>query len=368
MLLLRLPVRKDSNAGEAPVRGLRITRRCRRFPRSRRSEPGKRPVAFPKEECHSSCWNPNRAMKDTDVRQGTLALMVLKTLDVLGPLHGYGIARRIEQISGDLLTVNQGTLYPVLLKLEQEGSIASEWGRVREQPQGALLSADTARPQAIAGGSPELGTDGGNHRTIFCRESSGPEMKRLRRLFQRLTSWSTSTRDEELLRAEFEEHIAMQTAENLRAGLSPIEARRQALLKFGSVEAIKDAYRDQRGLPFLETLSRDTRHAIRGLRRTPAFTAAVILTLALGIGANTAIFAVIDSILIRPLPYPQAEALVSVWHTAPGCPVPGRSAVLRPCTSPIARRTGPSNSSDCGAPAAPASPGLPSRNCLERSS
>jgi len=63
-----------------------------------------------------------------DVLQGTLALMVLKTLDVLGPLHGYGIARRIEQISGDLLLVNQGTLYPVLLKLEQEGSIASDWG------------------------------------------------------------------------------------------------------------------------------------------------------------------------------------------------------------------------------------------------
>ena len=68
-------------------------------------------------------------MKDkADVLQGTLALMVLKTLDILGPLHGYGIARRIEQISGDLLALNQGTLYPVLLKLEQEGSIASEWG------------------------------------------------------------------------------------------------------------------------------------------------------------------------------------------------------------------------------------------------
>ncbi len=63
-----------------------------------------------------------------DVRQGTLALMVLKTLDVLGPQHGFGIARRIEQISGDLLAVNQGTLYPVLLKLEQEGAVASEWG------------------------------------------------------------------------------------------------------------------------------------------------------------------------------------------------------------------------------------------------
>ncbi len=68
-------------------------------------------------------------MRDkTDIRQGTLALMVLKTLDVLGTLHGYGIARRIEQISGDLLTLNQGSLYPVLLKLEQEGSIVSEWG------------------------------------------------------------------------------------------------------------------------------------------------------------------------------------------------------------------------------------------------
>jgi PadR family transcriptional regulator PadR len=63
-----------------------------------------------------------------DVQQGTLALMVLKTLDVLGPLHGYAVARRIEQISGDLLSVNQGTLYPVLLRLEQEGAIASDWG------------------------------------------------------------------------------------------------------------------------------------------------------------------------------------------------------------------------------------------------
>lgn len=62
-----------------------------------------------------------------DVQPGTLALMTLKTLDLLGPLHGYGIARRIEKISGDLLSVNQGTLYPVLLRLEQEGAIASEW-------------------------------------------------------------------------------------------------------------------------------------------------------------------------------------------------------------------------------------------------
>jgi PadR family transcriptional regulator PadR len=63
-----------------------------------------------------------------DVWQGTLALMVLKTLNAMGPQHGYGVARRIEQTSGDLLSINHGTLYPVLMKLEQEGAIASEWG------------------------------------------------------------------------------------------------------------------------------------------------------------------------------------------------------------------------------------------------
>jgi transcriptional regulator len=93
---------------------------------------------------HSSCWLPvgdvskfhscgntkgDFTVKDKqDIQQGTLSLMVLKTLDVRGPQHGWGIARRIEQISGDLLAVNQGTLYPLLLKLEHEGSVASEWG------------------------------------------------------------------------------------------------------------------------------------------------------------------------------------------------------------------------------------------------
>ncbi len=72
-------------------------------------------------------WLTNMGDK-ADVWQGTLALMVLKTIEMLGPLHGYGIARRIEQTSGNLLTLNYGTLYPALLKLEQEGAIASEWG------------------------------------------------------------------------------------------------------------------------------------------------------------------------------------------------------------------------------------------------
>ncbi len=140
-------------------------------------------------------------------------------------------------------------------------------------------------------------------------------------MFQRLTWWWTApARDEALLRDEIAQHIELQTAENLRAGLAPEEARRQALLKFGNVEAMKEIYRDQRGLPVMETLISDVRHAMRRMRRTPAFTVVVILTLALGIGANVAIFGVIDSILIRPLAFPHAEALISVWHTAPGVP------------------------------------------------
>lgn len=82
-------------------------------------------MAFLLLETNSYCKTMTEKI---DVQQGTLALMILKTLHVLGPLHGYGIARRIEQISGDLLAVNQGTIYPVLLRLEQEGAIVSEWG------------------------------------------------------------------------------------------------------------------------------------------------------------------------------------------------------------------------------------------------
>jgi len=82
-------------------------------------------------------------------------------------------------------------------------------------------------------------------------------------------SWATTRQDEERLRAEIEEHLALQTAEYIRAGLSPAEARRQAALKFGSAEAMKERYREERGLPSLERLIQDTRYALRRLRDKP---------------------------------------------------------------------------------------------------
>jgi PadR family transcriptional regulator PadR len=87
---------------------------------------------------------------DTDIWQGTLALMVLKTLEAMGPLHGYGIARRIEQTSGDALTLNYGTLYPALLKLEQEGYIVSEWGTSENNRKAKFYSLTRAGRKQVA--------------------------------------------------------------------------------------------------------------------------------------------------------------------------------------------------------------------------
>jgi predicted permease len=143
-------------------------------------------------------------------------------------------------------------------------------------------------------------------------------MRTLTRFFKRLTSWATTRRDEERLRHEIEEHIAMQTAENEQAGLSPVEARRQAILKFGGVEAIKEEYRDQKGLPFLETLAQDLRYAVRMLVRSPGFSFIVIATMAMGVGATTAIYSVIDATLLHPLPYSRPSELVRLEANLPG--------------------------------------------------
>src|SRR5258708_6981457 len=150
-------------------------------------------------------------------------------------------------------------------------------------------------------------------------------MRTLRRFFRRLTSWARTQQDEDRLRAEIEEHLALQTAENVRAGLSPAEARRQAVLKFGTVEAMKERYRDQRGLPFLETLTQDTRHALRRLRMAPAFTIPTVLTLALGIGATTSIFTLVHAVLLESLPVANPGELYRLGRETHCCYVNGYS-------------------------------------------
>jgi predicted permease len=139
-------------------------------------------------------------------------------------------------------------------------------------------------------------------------------MKSLRRFFTRLVSFATRRTQEERLREEIEEHIALQAAENLRAGLPPVEARRQAMLKFGGVEAMKQDYRAERGLPLIEDFLQDLRFALRLLRKSPGFTAVAVATLTIAIGANAVVFGVLNALILRSLNVPQAESLFIVQH------------------------------------------------------
>ena len=135
-------------------------------------------------------------------------------------------------------------------------------------------------------------------------------MRHLRTALARLAGVFTGHRADDDLREEMEAHLEMETAEYIRRGMAPDEARRRARLAAGGLAQAADAVHDQRSLPWIEGVAADLRCAVRALRHARAFTAIVVLTLALGIGANTAIFSVVRAVLLKPLPHRDGDRLV----------------------------------------------------------
>ena len=120
------------------------------------------------------------------------------------------------------------------------------------------------------------------------------------------------------LESQLAHHLSALEAEYRARGLAPGDARAAARRDMGGLSQVRDAYRDQHGVPVFETIWRNSRFAVRALRRTPGLTATIVLTLALGIGANSAVFSAIDTVLLRPLSFPDADELVRVIQTQDG--------------------------------------------------
>ncbi len=247
--------------------------------------------------------------------------MVLQTLTTMGPLHGYGIARRIEEVSGDEVLLNQGTIYASLVRLQQRGWIPPSGApptttarrSTSHHPQPAASSGKRHRllasPPAVMGRVLAMQSEG----DLKWALSAKPFNRVLVLLPQAAARHRPRRRD-----GKATSTLAIE--ENISHGMSPEEARRHALIRFGGVQQAERApTRSPRPPLALDILLQDLRYASRTLRRDSGFATIAILILALGIGANIVVFSVVNTILLRPLPFPEANRLVRLAPKVSKC-------------------------------------------------
>ena len=242
----------------------------------------------------------NKDAPHVEVLQGTLDLMVLQTLSAMGPLHGYAIAARLEQISSGALQLNMGTLYPALMRLEQRGMLRGTWGTTETNRRARFYSLTAAGTGRARIGTEVLGTDGRHHPGAL--EQRGLTMTSLLRVvrewMQRVQGSLRGGRTDEDLAEELRAHAEL-AAEHARRTRAPNP--HQDLRTRRTVDAALESLRDQRGLPWLDALKSDAIFGWRQILRHRTASTIAVLSLGLSIGAT------VDGIPVRgrhPAPAP----------------------------------------------------------------